>query len=85
MSSSASAGIATNSRTFLTNAAARAGSDCSAWTQAVNSMRASSGVVATARRRGAQGRDSTTATAMYREMDMWFYLEQAEAEMRELP
>ena len=26
----------------------------------------------------------TTATAMYREMDMWFYLEQAEAAMREV-
>ena len=26
----------------------------------------------------------TTATAMYREMDMQFYLEQAEAEMREM-
>ena len=37
----------------------------------------------TGKRQEAQGH-LTTATTMYREMDMRFWLEQAEAEMREL-
>jgi hypothetical protein len=38
----------------------------------------------TGNRREAQEQHLTTATTMYREMDMGFWLEQAEAEMRKL-